>query len=193
MTANSGDDAVKNGRQVDRYDQGMCQKYVRDPCWEVASLYGSAIEAWNGAHDKHPGDRTPPRGAPCYYRGGQYGHAVIATDAGRIRSTDCTSATHVNDADLDWPERAWGYEYLGWTGDINGIDLPIGDNDDMPLNDDDLEKIAHRVNKVLGDYDSEGDLRDGVNKGDAEQANARLNQIETVVRRLEDKIDRLLN
>ena len=188
MTAKSGDEAVANGRAYTTYSVGMCQQYVRGPCWEVASLYGSAIEAWNGARFKHPGDRTPPKGAPCYYRGGSYGHAVISVGGGRIRSTDCKSATYVNDADLSWPESAWGYEYLGWTEDINAVHLPIGD-DDMPLNDDDIAAIAARVNKVLGDFTSDGDERDGV--ADPEYANQRMTQIENIVRRIEDKVDRL--
>lgn len=124
MTATGPDEAVTNGRAVTRYDQGMCQKYVRGPCWEVPSLYGSAIEAWNGAKHKHPGDRNPPKGAPTYYRGGQYGHAVLSVGGGRIRSTDCTTSTYVNDAALSWPETAWGYTYLGWTEDINGVMCP---------------------------------------------------------------------
>jgi hypothetical protein len=124
-----GNEAVANGRQYGSYDSGMCQKYVRGPCWEVGSLYGSAIEAWNGAKLKHPGDRTPPKGAPVYYRGGQYGHAVIYVGNDDIRSTDCASTGLVSDADLSWPERAWGYAYLGWTGDINGVTLPLGGTD----------------------------------------------------------------
>lgn len=125
MTASSAGQAVSNGHAVSRYDVGMCQKFVRDQCWRVPSLYGSAIEAWNGAREKHPGDRTPPNGAPVYYSGGQYGHAVIYCHGG-IRSTDCHSSGYVSDTDLAWPERAWGYRYLGWTGDINGVDLPLG-------------------------------------------------------------------
>ncbi len=126
MTAKSGEQAVANGRAVKTYEPpGYCQKYVRDPCWRVPSLYGSAIEAWNGAQFKHPGDRNPPLGAPCYYRGGNYGHAVISVGGGRIRSTDCQSAEQVNDAALSWPETAWNYEYLGWTEDINGVRLPL--------------------------------------------------------------------
>jgi hypothetical protein len=136
VTATDGPDAVKNGRTVTTYDTGMCQKYVRAKCWEVPSLYGSAIEAWNGAKYKHPGDRNPPVGAPCYYAGGQYGHAVISVGGGRIRSTDCTTTSKVNDAALSWPETNWGYDYLGWTEDLNGTNLPLeqgnGDGDDMP-------------------------------------------------------------
>lgn len=138
MTATGPDEAVANGRAVTRYEQGMCQKYVRGPCWEVPSLYGSAIEAWNGAKHKHPGDRNPPKGAPTYYRGGSYGHAVISVGGGRIRSTDCTSSTYVNDAALSWPETAWGYTYLGWTEDINGVMCPglSGDPEPEPEGED---------------------------------------------------------
>jgi hypothetical protein len=142
MTASSGTQARDNGRKYNSYDTGMCQKFVRDPCWKVPSLYGSAIDAWNGAAEKHPGDRTPPVGAPCYYRGGQYGHAVIYAGNGKIRSTDCTSRSQVSEQSLDWPERAWGYDYLGWTGDINGVTLPLGSDtgteglDDVGLQDE---------------------------------------------------------
>jgi hypothetical protein len=141
MTAASAGDAVGNGHAVSTYDTGMCQKFVRGQCWEVPSLYGSAIEAWNGAREKHPGDRTPPNGAPVYYRGGQYGHAVIYCHGG-IRSTDCQSSGRVSDTDLGWPERNWGYEYLGWTGDINGVDLPLGGGADEPK-EDDMPEYVH--------------------------------------------------
>jgi hypothetical protein len=169
----------------------MCQKFVRDQCWRVGSLYGSAIEAWNGARYKHPGDRTPPKGAPTYYKGGSYGHAVIWTGED-IRSTDCTSTGDVSEVPISWVENNWGYTYLGWTEDINGVRVITGggDDDDMALSEDDVSKVAKRVNQVLGDFTADGDQRDPKNK-DPEQANARLNQIEVIVRRLEDKINKL--
>lgn len=138
MTPNA-DQAVANARDVDSYPAGYCQKYVRLQCWELPSLYGSAIEAWNGARWKHPGDRTPPLGAPCFYKGGQYGHVVIWTDGGPIRSTDCPSSGRVSETDLAWPEREWGQTYLGWTEDLNGVRLPLGDGGDM--NQQDWDKL----------------------------------------------------
>lgn len=149
MVAKNPQDAVNNGHDVNSYASGMCQKFVREQCWRVPSLYGSAIEAWNGARFKHPGDRHPPNGAPVYYRGGQYGHAVIYCHGG-IRSTDCTTGGRVSDAALSWPESAWGYQYLGWTEDINGVRvIPL--EDDMPLTNEDLDKIAARVWNFLVD------------------------------------------
>lgn len=136
MVASSGKEASSNAGQVHTYDPGMCQKFTRES-WEVGSLYGSAIDAWEGAREKHKGDRNPPVGAPCYYSGGKYGHAVVSRGGGRIRSTDSPTTGQVNDQALDWPERNWGFKYLGWTGDINGVDCPnLGEEeDDMDLND----------------------------------------------------------
>ena len=126
MTAPNADAALANADRYSSYESGYCLKWVRT-CWEVGSFYASAIDAWNGARHKHPGDRNPPDGAPCFYRGGSYGHIVIHRrhDSGRIRSTDCTYSGHVSDADLSWPETAWGDDYLGWTEDLNGVDLPV--------------------------------------------------------------------
>lgn len=138
MTADNGTEAVANARQHTTYEPGYCQRYTRE-AWEVGSLYGSAQEAWNGSTQKHPGDRSPPLGAPCYWSGGShgYGHAVVFVGNGDIRSTDCQSTGKVSEVDLEWVERSWpGFKFLGWTGDINAADLPLADNidegEDMP-------------------------------------------------------------
>jgi hypothetical protein len=127
VTATSGQAAIANGDRYHTYEVGMCLKWVRGPCWEIGSLYASAIDAWEGARIRHPGDRTPPPGAPLFYAGGTYGHIVIAQydGSGRMRSTDCPTSGQVSDADLSWPETAWGDTYLGWTEDLNGVQLPL--------------------------------------------------------------------
>lgn len=55
---------------------------------------------------------------------------------------------------------------------------------DMPITDDDLERLAHRINVTLGDWKADGELRDP-KKPDPEQGNQRIRQIE-------NKIDRVL-
>jgi hypothetical protein len=138
VTAASGKAAVTNADAWIGYDTGMCLQWVRGPCWGLGSLYGSAIEAWNGAKFKHPGDRNPPIGAPLFYSGGTYGHIVIAKPhAAGMRSTDCTSTGRVGDAAISWIEENWaGRTYLGWTEDLNGVRLPLTSDtdpgDDMP-------------------------------------------------------------
>ena len=139
MTADSGRAAVDNANGWTSYASGMCLQWVRSKCWLLGSYFPDAITAWNGAEFKHPGDRTPPLGAPLFYRGGQYGHVVIAR-AEDMRSTDCTSTGRVSPAAIGWVEDHWGYTYLGWTGDLNGVRLPLTTDtntgeDDMDLQD----------------------------------------------------------
>jgi hypothetical protein len=131
--------------------------YVRDPCWRVPALYGSAIDAWNGARHKHPNDRNPPVGAPCYYRGGQYGHAVISVGGGKIRSTDCHTAWDVSEVPISWVESSWGYAYLGWTEDLNAVVLPIdgGTTDGGDERDEDMPENV----KALAEAMSFGDWK----------------------------------
>jgi hypothetical protein len=52
---------------------------------------------------------------------------------------------------------------------------------DMALSDADIEKIAKRINQVLGDYNADGTVRDGFGgKGEPEpeQADKRLRKID---------------
>lgn len=144
-------EALTAAHNISGYPPGYCLRWCREQ-WRVDSLYGSAIEAWDGARHKHPGDRNPPDGAPTFYRGGQYGHIVLTcqdTHPG-MRSTDCPYTGTVSDAGIDWVERHWGYTYLGWTEDLNGVRLPLGDKEDEDVgysnwSDDDREALARDV------------------------------------------------
>jgi hypothetical protein len=198
MTASSGHQAHLNGDQVHTYPPGNCQKFVRLECWQVGSLYGSAIEAWNGAREKHPGDRDAPEGAPLYYRGGQYGHAVLNQKANsrRARGTDNPTSGQVNDHDLSWPETAWGYEYLGWTGDINGVDLPLGSSGDSGGGEDDMN-LQDEISEWSPDEGSTGDTTVGKTlnqaRGYAEDSYDRVKQLQGRMDRIESKLDKILN
>jgi len=132
MMAGSGDEAVANARRFDTYAVGYCLRFVRAEAWQIGGLYGSAIDAWHGARHRHPGDRHPPIGAPMFYAGGRYGHIVVATSQTRsqMRSTDCRTRGAVSETDVDWPVRTWGSTYLGWTEDLNGVTLPLGEEDE---------------------------------------------------------------
>jgi hypothetical protein len=201
VVAQTAQQAIDTAKRYTSCDPGYCLRYVRT--WlGIGSQQASAIDAWTTARHKHPDDRNPPPGAPCFYRGGTYGHIVLAmrdNQAGdaMMRSTDCTSRAQVSSQQLGWCETHWGYDYLGWTEDLNGVDIPYlrntgptdGDQD-MPISDEDLAKIAKRVNATLGDYGADGEPRNADNP-DPETGNARLNQIEQIVRRLEDKLDQL--
>lgn len=161
MTAADGTEAVANARRVDRYESGMCLMYVRDEAWRIGALYSSAIDAWHGAVHRHPGDRTPPLGAPMFYAGGSYGHVVVCVrhDDGRIRSTDMPSSGVVSEGALTWPETAWGSDYLGWTEDLNGVRLPLGDEDEMKP--EDWDKLRAIVRDEVWERKLEVDKPDG--------------------------------
>lgn len=190
MTAADAAEAVANARRQSSWDVGMCLNFVREPCWEVAGVFASAIDAWNGARYKHPGDRTPPLGAPLFYRGGNYGHVVIgvAENTANMRGTDMPSSGRVSEEQIAWVEQHWGYTYLGWTEDLNGVTLPLGEEEEVK--DEDIERIARRVNKAMGDFDAEGEPDDGVE--DPEYADQKLKQIENTVRRIEDDVAKIL-
>jgi len=65
-----------------------------------------------------------------------------------------------------------------------------GGDDALPLNESDLSAIAKRVNQVLGDFNASGEKRDNKNNN-PEQANARLSQIENVVRDIQQRVKNL--
>lgn len=150
MTAESGKAAAENAERIHSYESGYCLRFVRGEAWQIGSLYASAIEAWNAARHKHPGDRSPPIGAPCFYSGGQYGHIVIWRGGSKMRSTDCTTAGDVSNADIDWPVRAWGDTYLGWTEDLNGVRLPLG-GEEEEMNEKDWQRMEELIRGIWDD------------------------------------------
>lgn len=140
MMADTAAEAVANARRFQNYRQAMCLRYVRAEAWQIGGLYGSAIDAWYGARHRHPGDRNPPLGAPMFYAGGRYGHIVICTGAW-MRSTDCYSTGQVSEAPIDWPVTHWGHTYLGWTEDLNGVELPLGVVEEDEMTGKDWDKL----------------------------------------------------
>lgn len=140
MMADTAAEAVANARRFQNYRQAMCLRYVRAEAWQIGGLYGSAIDAWYGARHRHPGDRNPPLGAPMFYAGGRYGHIVINTGAW-MRSTDCYLTGQVSEAPIDWPVTHWGQTYLGWTEDLNGVELPLGVVEEDEMTGKDWDKL----------------------------------------------------
>ena len=158
---------------------GYCLQWSRERA-AIAAAYPDAATAWRNTNDRHPGNRNPPRGAMAYWTGGSsgYGHIAVSLGGGRVRSTDAGGRGKVATVDLSWPEQAWGLPYAGWAWDVNETTIPHTEGgDDMPLTDDDIEKIAKRVNQVLGDYNAKGEPRDPDNPN-PKQADARLRAID---------------
>jgi len=178
---------AKNAEKDSTNDPGYCQQQTRQ--WSgIAAMYPDAATAWRNTNDRHPGNRNPPRGAHVFWTGGSsgYGHVAMSLGNQKIRSTDAGGRGRVATVDLGWVEANWGLQYAGWAWDNNETTIPHTDegDDDMPLSEDDIQKVAHRVNLVLGDYKDDGKQRDPSDK-DPDQGNARI-------RAIENKVDKIL-
>lgn len=127
MVAQSGNDAVATANRYHTNTPGMCLMYVRT--WlDIPAKEPDAIAAWNGAKHKHVNGKDadaqkPPRGAPVFWRNG-HGHIALAVNNDNGRSTDTTTTGKVSTQDGDWWRLHWGKDYLGWTEDLNGVDIP---------------------------------------------------------------------
>ena len=130
MVAQTANEAVANARRFTSNQPNMCLMYTRT--WlEIGSRELSAIDAWNAARHKHRGDHNPPRGAPVFWGGGEFGHIALAVTKDLVRSTDTKSTGRVSTVSDRWHEINWGKNYLGWTEDLNGVDIPyLGDSNE---------------------------------------------------------------
>lgn len=109
---------------------GMCLWHVQN-AFQSGHAYPNAITQWHEAKHKHPGDKTPQIGAPVCYKGGKHGHIAIYVGNGMVRSTDAGGSGRMATVPLNWFARAWGYEYLGWIGDIAGRKIEFDDKIDV--------------------------------------------------------------
>ncbi len=129
MVAQTANEAVANARRFTSCTPGQCLMYTRT--WlGIGSQQPSAIAAWNAAKHKHRGDHNPPRGAPVFLSGGEFGHIMLAVTKDLVRSTDTKGTGRVSTVSDTWHEVNWGKNYLGWTEDLNGVLIPfLSDND----------------------------------------------------------------
>ena len=113
---------------------GMCLWHVQD-AFLAPHVQPNAISQWRASKKKHSGGRTPRLGAPVFYEGGQHGHVAIYVGNGRVRSTDAGGSGRMATVSLNWFASAWGYKYLGWTGDIGGRDIEFVERVDVKVSE----------------------------------------------------------
>jgi hypothetical protein len=127
MVVKTAQEAIENANATKTCEPGYCLKYTRT--WlGIGSKYQSAYEAWQNAKHKHPGDKQPPNGAPVFWRSPStsstgYGHIALVRKTD-MRTTDKPQSGSVDNDDGTWPRVHWGQTYLGWTEDLNGVDIP---------------------------------------------------------------------
>jgi hypothetical protein len=128
---------------------GYCLAFVRE-CFDVGSYYASAIDAWHGAPDQHPGDRNPPPAVPLFFLSpSPYDHVVFGGDPGEIITTFNDDVRRYTGPDvIAQVERDFDGSYLGWTESINGVRVHVpGGDEDM---DADQDQRLRNVEAALG-------------------------------------------
>lgn len=105
---------------------GMCLAFVQD-CFGATPTQPSAIACWNSSPRKHPATSTNgiPVGAPIFFapHGSPYGHVALYLGGGIMRTTNSATGRIHSDPVSLWTG-TYGYRLLGWTGDIEGQDIP---------------------------------------------------------------------
>lgn len=99
--------------------RGYCLKFSRMAAG-APGLGGSAMDAWRRAKRRHT-TGTPPRGTFVFWSGGKHGHVVVSSGDGDCYGTDLVVRDQVRWHRISEVSRRWGYKYLGWTEDINGV------------------------------------------------------------------------
>jgi hypothetical protein len=151
---NSGETAISIARTQaadgTTFGRGLCLQRVR-LCYGVPALYPDAATAWRNAQYRHPqvDPSVIPRGVPVFWTGGsaRHGHIAIATGDGECWSTDILRGGHWDKVPIGLIHQRWGLTLVGWTEDLNGARVydPTTQEDDMPLTDDDVQKVAKAV------------------------------------------------
>ncbi len=128
MTKASAAAAVKAAAAIKSGYPGMCLGFVRT-VWGVQPRYASAKIAWAKARLRHqdPSLRSAPVGAPVFFSHpkSKYGHVALYLGNQMVRTTNSATKLIHSDPVSKWT--GWGYTVLGWTGDLNGVTLPLDD------------------------------------------------------------------
>ena len=105
----------------------LCLKFTRT-CFGVGPRDASAKVGWQRAKLKHPTSRAAsiPAGVPVWWKIGTYDHVAISIGGGRCISTDILRSGKPDEVDIDLISRRWGATLLGWSEDINGVDVYDG-------------------------------------------------------------------
>lgn len=131
-------------------DDGLCLQFTREN-FAVPARYGSAIDAWNAAAYRHPGDRNPPPHVPVWFRSPSiYDHVCHFAAGNELISTyndDVFRFDSIQDVEISFGGGPGSY--LGWAEDINGVRVWSPDptpTPEPPLEDD----VAHMVKHPNG-------------------------------------------
>ena len=106
-----------------------------------------------------------PKGAIVLWEYGTNGHMALSDGPGKIVTTDSSKGGNTTGVEAHTYPKRWGAKNggrpTGWADYYAGVRFDVGEQeDDMPLSESDIERIAKRVNEVLGDWDAKGEVQD---------------------------------
>lgn len=121
-------EALAAARQISRGNVyvgvGYCHKTVRG-YYGVGPVWPDAETGWEQADQRHP-DTDPtkaPRGVPVWWVNGRYGHVALSAGGGMCWTTDYRRPGFVDLAPIAALARWCGGRYVGWSEDINEVDV----------------------------------------------------------------------
>lgn len=136
-----------------------------------AGQYPNAVDGWNYATKRHPGDMNPPAGFPVFFgvsptrtdANAKAGDVMVSAGGGFLIGTDVGGAGRIGTISVAARARAISRPYLGWTEDFLGYDVvstAFSSSDSTPIappasttpEGDDMIRISapHRGIGVIG-------------------------------------------
>ena len=106
---------------------GYCLRACRT-AWDLPGDELSAIAEWESIPKKYKNYNSTlaPIGAPHFWKIGEFGHVALqASSWGFVWSTDAPKRDLVGLVPVEWPEKRWGAEYLGWSQQFQNVLLPL--------------------------------------------------------------------
>lgn len=115
-------------RQVDDASRdwtGLCLAFVRTVWGIEPTGIPHANAGWERSTKRHD-DLRPAKGAPVYWKVGQYGHVALSAGGGAVYTTDFKRRGKVDVVSIGAITSGWNADYRGWTEDYCGNgDLPV--------------------------------------------------------------------
>lgn len=164
---NTSREAIRLGRDWIRRSifvgVGYCLKTIRS-LFGIAALYPDAETAWEEAERKHrtsdPGDI--PWGVPVFWVNGGYGHIALSLGRGRCLTTDYVETGELGVAPIAALGPWCGGRLVGWTNDLNGVDVWEPPVERDPFGVDDRRALVARALQRALDNDAPDRKVDGL-------------------------------
>jgi hypothetical protein len=153
------------------------------PAWNAPNA-NSVVKKLRAAGELRTGKiDSIPKGAIVVWEYGKNGHMALSDGPGWIVTTDSSKGNNTTGREKMTYPKKWGAKNngrpTGWADYYAGVRFAVGE-DDMPLTDKDIERIAKAVNQTLGDWTAAGEVQKSADDP-PQTASTRLRQIRDAI------------